>query len=240
MNIFVGIIYLWVYLRLKTFLKTKTEETDNFTDYLSRAFGLIGLYFILVIPTTLIFIPYPRIIGFMHWISDAVIYFGISQIIISILILLSSSFYYRFKNIVYIFFIIASIIHFFYHLKPSAEHIIMSDWAVISAVKVPLFINIAPFFLWFLSFLILGIIFLVLSFRVKDRLVKKKSLLLSVAILTFSLSYPLSRVLFFVGLPTLPPMISFIAGAFGLYILTSTSCVLAIYTLLQKKPLKSI
>jgi len=239
MNAFAGIVYFWIYFRLNTFLKTKIDEADNFTNYFSRAFGLIGLYFILIISVTLIFFPYPRVIGFVNWASDACIYLGISQIIICCLILLSSKAYFRFKKFVYILTSIAVVVHFFYHMRPSAEHAIMKDWAVISAISVPVFINIAPFFLWFLSFLVLSLIFLVSALRVEDGFVRKRSFLIGISILIFSLSYPLSRVLYYLDLPTLPPVISFVAGVFGLYILTSTSCVLGIYAMLQKKPTRT-
>jgi hypothetical protein len=235
MNFLVGVIYLWIFFRFKTFLKM-ADESVNLAGYMSRAFGLIAAYFIFVIPSTFLFLSYPRVVGFVHWVSDSFIYLGVSQIFISILILVSSAAYFRWKKYVYILTFAAILVHFYFHFVPSADHAIMNDWSVISVIAVPSFINYAPFLLWAISFLVCGFIFLFLAFRLKDRFARRRSILISLSMLIFSLSYPLSRVLFYLDLPTLPPVLSFLAGITGLYILTSTSCIISIYSLLQKKP----
>jgi hypothetical protein len=211
------------------------DKSVNLAGYMSRAFGFIAVYFAFVIPSTFFFLSYPRVIGFVHWISDIFIYLGVSQIVICILILISPLLYERGKKFVYIFIFVAILVHFYFYFSSSAEHVIMDKWSMITAVNAPAFINFAPFIFWVASFLVCSFIFFILAFRFSEKYARRRSILIGVSMLIFSLSYPLSRVLLYLEAPTLPPIFSFLAGVTGLYILTSTSCIIGIYSLFHKK-----
>ncbi len=234
-NLLIGAIYFWIYFRFNSFLQM-ADKSVNLTKYMSRSFGFMAIYFVIVAPSASLFLDYPLILNLIHWVSDLFIYLGISQTVISILILLSPSVYFRWKNIVYIFVFAAILTHFYFYFLPSAKHIIINDRSMILAINIPKFINLAPFVFWVIGFFICSIIFFVLAFNFSKGYARKRSILIGLSMLIFSLSYPLSRILYYLDISAISPLFSFLVGIVGLYILTSTSCIISVYSLFYKKP----
>jgi len=235
-NLLGGGIFLLVFRRLNTFSKTSLGEIIEFVKYFSRAFLFFALYLLIIIPPTMIFIFPSQLLGIFHWIGDVFLYLGFSQSMLSLILLISPQLFRLFQKIVYSLTLILVFIPLPFYVSSVASHQIYLDLGLIFALGIPKFINYLPFLLWMLTFLATGLYFLFKGLKLEDKFAKRRAIIISIAVLLFALSYPLSRFFYFLNLPTIYPAFSFFFIVVGFYFLSYTSCLVGIYSILMRKP----
>jgi len=234
-NLLGGGVFLLVFWRLNTFSKTSLGETIKFAKYFSRAFLFFAFYFLIIIPPTTIFIFPPQLFGIFHWIGDVFLYLGFSQSILSLFLLISPQLFHLFQKIIYLLILIFIFAPFSFYVSSTTNHQIYPDLGLIFTLGIPKIFNYLPFLLWMLTFLSLGLYFLLQGIKLEDKFAKRRAIIISIALLLFVLGYPLGRILYFLNFLILSPAFSFFLGAAGFYFLSFTSCLVGVYSILIKK-----
>lgn len=227
-------VYFLIFWRVNLFLKKGLGATIEFVKYFGNTFLLYAFYFLIMIFSRIVFNFFPQLLGIFHWMSDLFLYFAFAYSTLALVLLISPQLFFSFRKIIYFTILPLTFVSLFFYMLPTTRHLIYSDWGVILASGIPNWVNYLPFLLWTLIFLSMGVCFLLKSFKLADKFAKRRAFVMGIAVLAFTLGYPFFRLLYFFKLSTLSPIFSFLFVVIGFYLLSSTSCLIGIYSILIK------